>query len=190
MKLLALDMSTSATGWALFENGKLVEHGVLVPKIPGIHKLKYPRKALACIIAMNDAIQELINRTLPDSLVIEEVNRGINRIAQKSLDALHFFVLRSMQGTHQPLLESLVYVDSNGAEGWRPRLGLRLSQADKAENKKTRRKDKKAAVINWKTIAVRWVISKYGLDLSSDNDPGTDGDIADAVCLGHAHLFC
>lgn len=130
----------------------------------------------------------------PDHIIIEEVNRGINRLAQKSLDALHFFVLKELHRIGIGL-DWTSYMDSNGRSGWRPKLGIKLSDTDKKENAAIRKANKKAPrgmkkdVINWKTLAVRHVNTKYKIGLCAKNDPGTDGDIADAICLAEAFFL-
>lgn len=193
MKLLALDLSTSATGYAVFESDKLTSYGVLTPKIVGVSKLRYPIKPLYAILDISEKVIRLIQSEKPDAIVIEEVNRGISRISQKSLDALHFFILDLILKVNEPLLQEVEYMDSNGPKGWRPCLGIQLSDEDKLLNAKIRKEAKRSkvkspAVVNWKTLAVRYVNAKYSLNLSGDLDPGTDGDIADAVALGTAYL--
>lgn len=195
MKLLALDLSTACTGWASFEDGKLKEYGAIKPKVPGISKMKYPEAALMKALSMVDLVLDLICRIKPDQFIIEEVNRGINRISQKTLDGLHFLLLRELRTLGLGNLNNVAYMDSNGRKGWRTILGIGLSASDKDENKRIRarnrskkRKGKKEAVINWKTIAVRYINDLFSLGLSRENDPKTDGDIADAICLGLAYL--
>ena len=194
MKLLALDLSTNATGWAVFEDGKLTSWGLIKPKVKGITKMKYPLAQLMKCRDMSDKVVQLMLETKADEVVIEEVNRGINRIAQKSLDALHFMILDRVYELVGDV-EGVSYMDSNGKakSGWRPILGIRLSDADKKENARIRRQNKKdptqkTDVINWKTLSVRHVNKKYSLGLSPENNPKTDGDIADAICLGEAFL--
>ena len=192
MTYLGLDLSTNSTGWAIIKNDKLYKYGVLKAKVKGISKLKYPWAALYKMLDLAWQIKELVETHNPDLIVIEEVNRGKNRISQKSLDALHFFVLHDLCIIDDSFQNKVVYMDSNGKKGWRGVLGLALSDQDKAENKNIRNANKKSKVkkdvINWKTLSVRYVSNKYGIKLSTDNDPGTDGDIADAICLLDAYI--
>lgn len=193
MKLLALDLSTNASGWAYFESNKLKSYGLIKPSVKGISKMKYPEAPLMKSISMVEQVLELISQKSPDLILIEEVNRGINRIAQKSLDGLHFLLLKELRAWGKGSLEKVAYMDSNGRKGWRPKLGIGLSESDKEENKKIRKENKKLkkgkkAVITWKTLSVRHVNLLFSLGLSKANDPKTDGDIADAICLGLAYL--
>lgn len=190
--VLALDISTSCTGFAVFdrETKKLICSGRIKPTVPGLHKLKYPKAALKTIISMAGKVNDLVMQVNPDRIVIEEVNRGINRIGQKSLDAVHFFVLDRLT---EAQVDSVTYVDSNGKKGWRGMLGLKLSDQDKQVNAEIRLKNKKvkksakAPVIDWKVLAQRYVNVKYGASFNVWENPG-DNDECDAIALGDA--FC
>lgn len=206
MKLLVLDLSTTSTGFATFDmdTNALSEYGSIQPQVSGLHKLKYPYAALSRLLSMTQQVKDLVEKNKPDEIVIEEVNRGINRIAQKSLDALHFFILQHLNGY------TVKYVDSNGKKGWRGALGLELSKEDKEFNKKVRTSAKESAkssaknfnlqedqpttektiqpkVIDWKVLAERYVRKSYKLDFNVQ-ERTEEADICDAICLGHAYL--
>lgn len=193
--VLALDISTSCTGFAIFDRDAktLIRSGRIKPQVPGLHKLKYPKAALLTIIDMSKKVSDLIMEVQPDHLVIEEVNRGINRIGQKSLDACHFFVLSHIYVNHALLLDALTYVDSNGKKGWRGMLGLRLSEQDKQVNAEIRlhnkrvKKSAKAPVIDWKVLAQRFVNAKFKTTFNVWEVTGDDDEV-DAISLGEA--FC
>ncbi len=193
--LLALDLSTNCSGWALYDmkTKHLLKYGILKPKIKGISKMKYPEAPLMKILDMSEKLTQLVKEHNPSHIIIEEVNRGINRIAQKSLDALHFVLLGRLVGDLSYPLKKISYVDSNGSKGWRGKLGMRLSEADKKNNKAIRAANRKAklkkAVINWKTLACRWANAHFEVKLSTNNNPKTDGDIADAVCIGYSYFI-
>ena len=189
MKLLTLDLSTNSTGYAVFEVGskKLLSYGVIKPKVPGLSKLKYPAAALVKIKEISTRVKDLVAAESPDYIVIEEVNRGINRIAQKSLDALHFFVLDYLCLIDKAWVQRVKYMDSNGKTGWRGVLGIKLSDQDKFFNKESRSAGKKAQV-DWKVLAQRYVNSKYKLkfDVKAKTE---EADIVDAIALGTAFLI-
>jgi hypothetical protein len=146
---------------------------------------------LLLTLKLRTFLKDLIAEHSPDVIVIEEVNRGINRIAQKSLDALHFFVLDYLCLLSTDWLDKIVYVDSNGAKGWRGALGLRLSEEDKKFNKDIRNKNKKSklkyAPIDWKVLSQRFVNDKFKLKFDVVNNT-SDADICDAIALGVAFL--
>lgn len=184
--LLALDLSTDCTGWAVFdaESGKLLDSGRIRPKVPGIHKMKYPKAAFFRILDMSKKVGELINKLRPTHIVVEEVNRGINRIGQKSLDALHFFVLQELYLSKTPeYLDVVKYIDSNGNKGWRGALGLKLSKKDKEFNKEARRLKKKELVIDWKVLAQQYVNKEFSKTFDVIQNE-TDADEVDAIALG------
>lgn len=198
MITLCLDLSTNSTGWAIFEDGKLKEYGALKPKVKGISAMKYPEGAYNRIIDISDKVKDLVADKNPDKIVIEEVNRGINRIAQKSLDALHFFVLDRLLLVDPMVFKKLAYCDSNGKKGWRGKLDLKLDEQDKEWNRNAREFNKKNSadikkglkksldIIDWKDLSLRYVNKKFKLNL--DKDEAGHVDIADAIAMG-ASLF-
>lgn len=198
MKLLCLDLSTTCSGWAFYVGDKLKASGAIKPQVKGISKLRYPDAAYARIVDISDKIKNLVAEHEPDKILIEEVNRGINRIAQKSLDALHFFIIDRLMLLDSNLISKIAYIDSNGKRGWRPTLGLKLDDQDKEYNKQARDYNKKYAkdikkgekslkdIIDWKHLSIRHVNKRLKLKLDINNVG--DADIADAICLGLAFL--
>lgn len=188
-KVLALDLSTKCVGWALFcvESKKLLKCGYIKSTEKGLSKLKYPQNALEKILRMTPDVLKLIKIHSPDALVVEEVNRGISRIGQKSLDALHFFILNELRTHYPELLRTLTYIDSNGRKGWRTVLGMKLSEEDKKRNAFIRKSKDKKGIVNWKHLAARYVNDFFKLGLDVDQRE-SDGDIADAICLGVVYL--
>lgn len=179
--VLCLDLSTTSSGWSTFdsEDHSILEYGIIKPKVKGITKMKYPMKQLKRIMSISEQIVELVLEVEPDQLVVEEVNRGINRIAQKSLDALHFMVLGYLLNSHTELIENIKYIDSNGATGWRTRLGLNT----KAYKNTTKNRSQK-----WKKAAEDFIREAYGLEFDVWKIPG-DADICDSIAMGIAYLL-
>lgn len=194
--VLGLDLSTTSTGFALLDmdTKNLLKYGYVVPKIKGISKLKYPRAALARILDLAEKISELVKTYNPDQLIIEEVNRGTNRISQKSLDALHFFVLHYIDRHSPHLIDQLFYYDTDGKVGWRKHLKLVLSEEDKAHNahiktfKSSRKVGKKKPKITKKHLAMRYVQSVYNLTLDIDEKVEYE-DINDAIAMTSSYLI-
>ncbi len=189
--LITLDLSTNSTGYAVFNSKtkKLITYGNLKPKVSGLHKLKYPAAALLKIKDIASKVKDLVAEHDPESIVIEEVNRGINRIAQKSLDALHFFVLDYLTLIDETWITRVRYMDSNGVRGWRGKLELKLSDEDKEHNKKVRKKYAKEEaqkhIVDWKVLAQRYVNAKYGTSFDvKENEE--HADICDAIAMGDA----
>lgn len=193
MTLLALDLSTKNTGWALYKGKKLVNYGYISPKVPGLYKMKYPISGLYKILSVSYDVRELILEKNPDIILFEEVNKGKNRISQKSLDALHYFILEEIRQHAEEMLKNVKYIDSGGRKGWRPILGLALTDEDKEYNKELRTtyKGQKRVIERlkrgWKDISTRYVNGLYGLNLDH-REREYDGDIADAICVAEGYL--
>lgn len=191
--LLALDLSTNSTGFALFNmtNNKLLHYGFLKPQVPGLHKLKYPKAALHKMKDLSAKVRDLIAEHNPDYIVIEEINRGISRLSQKGLDGYHFVLLEYLLILGDEVLDKISYIDSNGPNGWRGELGLKLSAEDKAKNKEIRKLNKKNKLkyspIDWKILACRWVNARYKKEFDVEANTH-DSDICDAICIGAAWL--
>lgn len=196
--LLSLDLSTTCTGYALFDitTKELVAHGFIKPDFRnpikrGIITYTYPRAQIY-------KLRELVNQIMTDEtlklkevkyIVIEEVNRGISRLPQKTLDGYHFMLLNAMDDA---TLDKVRYVDSDGKCGWRSRgtgLSLQLSEQDKLLNKENKKINKKASrghkvpIITQKHLACRLVNKKFNLNLDVDAR-AEDSDMADAIGLG------
>lgn len=193
--LLSLDYSTTGTGWSTFEVGskKLLEYGIIKPKVPLVTKMKYPEKQLKVCLNIAEQLSDLIEKWKPSIIVMEEINRHMNRLAGKTLDGGHFIFYSKIR-EH---LDKIHMIDSDGAIGWRSRkcLSLIMSVADKAHNKEAKKLNKtmakchkKIPIINKKHLAARFVNRHYGLELDVDARK-TDADIADSIGLGHAFLY-
>lgn len=192
--LLSLDLSTTATGWAVFniETKELLTYGALKPKVAGLTKMKYPLQQLKKIQNMVSQIQELISQySNIQAIVIEEVNRHMNRVAGKTLDSLHGLLWDRIESQ----IHLITYIDSDGREGWRTRLKLKLSEADKENNKDRKKTNKKIAkgqtklpIINKKHLACRFVNKKFNLNFDVDLN-ATDNDVVDAIGLGWAAML-
>lgn len=190
-KILTLDLSTTSTGCCVFVNRKFEKSWKICPDasdIPGLSKMRYPEAAYRRILVVTEQVAYWVSEEKPDIILIEEINRGISRIPQKSLDALHFFVLDAIVQIDPSYMSRIVYKDSNGKTGWRGELGLKLSEEDKEYNKKARNHNKnnklQLSIIDWKTLACRYLNGSYGWNL----DPKEDADEADAICLCLAFL--
>ena len=193
--MLCLDLSTTSTGCAIFTKGLFNKSWLIVPMsddIPRLSTMKYPEGAYRRIVFVADQVAKWVEEEKPDIILIEEINRGINRIAQKSLDALHFFVIDYLIKKDPNVLSKIVYMDSNGAKGWRGVLGLKLSEKDKEYNKKTRESNKRSKlkhpIVDWKVLAQQYVNKTFNFDFDVWENP-EDADICDAIALGCAYLI-
>lgn len=197
--LLSLDLSTTCSGFAKLDmdTKALITYGVLKPnfknpKRKGISQFMYPQIQLFKMRELAQQVIDLIDPTV-EKIVIEEINRGKNRLGQKVLDGFHFIVLDRMKESD---LFKVQYFDSDGKDGWRSAKGLalQLSDLDKMINKERRTFNKKLGketrempVITQKTLACRFVNKQFGLHLDDDSD-SSHADIADAIGLGWFYL--
>ena len=196
--ILNLDLSTTATGYSVMEidSKKLLDYGCIKPKVKGISKLVYPMKQLQVCISISEQILELYNNLTQSKkydikfIVIEEINRHKNRLSGKTLDGLH-----AILWYHLDLLCSQIYyMDSDGNSGWRTRLRLRYSEADREFNKDAKKTNKrllkgtpKINPITKKHLAARFVNKVYNTNFDVDLRK-TDADICDSIGLGYAFL--
>jgi len=189
LKTLALDLSTTSTGYALFSDSKLVMYGVIKPINKGLSKLLYPELQIKKIRTVATQVLELIMQINPDHIVVEEINLHKNRIGGKTLDMFHGVLLDRML---EEDLKKVIYIDSDGSKGWRTKLSLRLSEQDKIINKERKAFNKKhrgtkLPIITKKHLAERWVNGRLKMGFDVDKNSG-DNDIVDAIALGCVFL--
>lgn len=197
-KLVSLDLSTTCTGYAIFdiESKSLLEYDILKPKVKGITKMKYPKQQLLKMISLSEQINDLLAEIQPEKIVIEEIAGGAKaRLTQKTLDGFHYILAHFLLIKGWPI-EDIYYYDVSGDKGWRtPDLDLKLTPQDKINNKEHRALNKtlskgntKLPIIGFKHLSCRYANQTFGLDLNVDQNK-TDGDKADAICMGHAFLL-
>ena len=193
-KVLALDLSTK-TGWAFFEDGKLVKHGLIRLSKKIEEYGNYPWSFVYATIELIEKIHnELIIPLFPNTIVVEETNSSKARYTQKILEFLHFRLLSSCVNI-SPSYCPIKYINSSE---WRKVLGLTMSKEQKKNNAKLNKAKKQAegtgtkldkaslgikGKITKKHLSVAYANSTYGLNLKIK-----DNDIADAICLGTAYL--
>lgn len=193
VKRLALDLSTSCTGYAILDakSNALLQYGRLKPSTKGLKDAVYPFGQLRKMEDLSLQIQTLV-AGIEDLgyIVIEEINKGAKsgRLGQKTLDGFHY-VLMTYLKQWAPLIS---FCDSDGATGWRTHFKLNLTKFQKDNNAKARKLNKKIArglkkfpVVSKKDLACQLVNARFGLNLDCQENE-TDGDIADAVGLGLA----
>lgn len=181
MIILGLDLSTSSTGYCIFEikGGKkfLVHHDTIKPKIKGISKMKYPISTYHKMLDIAAKVRDVVAKWEPDKVYIEEVNRGINRKGQKGLDGLHWMVMLYSLMVDVDFLNKLHFVDSNGKTGWRTILGL----------KTTNYKHLKGMSLRWKVAAQDFVNKKYKKQFNVLTQP-SDADMIDSIAMVTSQL--
>ncbi len=189
--LLSLDLSTTCTGWSVFDidNHKLITYGTLKPSTKGLSKMVYPKQQLTKMIDLSFKIRNLIENYKPTHIVIEEIAGSKQRIGQKVLDGLHWIVLMHIQ----EYIDIITYYDVTGHDGWRTNLNLKLTESDKLANKEAKKMNKDLApesrlpVYDAKDLACRYANETFNLTL----DPQVnqyDADVGDSVSMGSAYI--
>lgn len=125
MKVLSFDLSTK-TGWALFENKKLIAYGQLKTSMVGDESSpEYPQNFIDMAYKMGQEVKKQIVSAQPEYIVTEETNKGKNRYSQKQLEFIHFAVnILSNFKIH--------YMDTSE---WRSLLGITLDKGQRKDNR-------------------------------------------------------
>lgn len=177
MRILALDLSTK-TGWSCFDDGKLVDSGTLfkveirdfnVNKHPNLSS-HYPRNIADAAKEVAAHVAHLVVDVAPDIVIVENSVRGRNRHTQRFIEWMHLYTLLALDF-------NVKYMDPSE---WRKIVDLRLSKADKDNNKAVKKKEKRGKITR-KHLSVRFSNEKFGKSLKIK-----DNDEADAICLGYA----
>ena len=189
--LIALDYSTTSTGYAIFEINppRLVDYGLIKPNLKAVKGTAYPETQLLKMLDIGEKVLNLIENYNPDLIVIEEVTGGKQRLGQKVLNGGHFILLNILRD----YLPNIRYYDVSGKNGWRTHLQMRYSETDKLHNKEAKKlnpslgRGQKLPKITHKTLACRYANRHYNTDLDETRKK-TDEDMADAICLGASFL--
>jgi hypothetical protein len=199
MKVLAVDASTHS-GWALLEGEigdvkpALVAKGLIENDKPVTGFGNFPECYVWASTSMADKLMALVQELKPDMVVIEEVNLGKSRYAQKLLDGIHYWFLRQLQADYQ---DKVIYISSSI---WRQTLDLRLDSEQRRNNAKLAKAKKlvKETGISIaaakKKLGIKGKITKKHLAVNRVNEVYELGfkvkhnDTAEAICLGMAYF--
>ena len=198
-RILALDLSTSRTGLALFVREepipKLVEYAVVEHDDVIASYGAYPFSFVTALSLMADRVTARVEQLRPDIVVIEETNSSKARYTQKALEMLHCLVLQRLQRLGYTS-ETVKYI-STGV--WRKAAGIELTKEQKKQNTRLSAAKRRAKMrgekldkaelgivgkVTKKHIAVTAVNLKFGLTLKKK-----DNDIAEAILLGLAYAL-
>lgn len=138
--LIALDESTTCTGYAVFEDDKLIKHGIFSFK---------NKDVLERVSLIMEEIEKLVNIYKPNDMIIEDVQITMNATTAKSLLGLQFMI---EVYAHRNNIHCKTYRTTK----WRKILGLSNSRT-------LDRKAKKQETINY-------VKEKYGINILKDDE--------------------
>jgi D-alanyl-D-alanine carboxypeptidase len=179
MKILSLDIS-SKSGWAIHNGDQLIDYGLIRVEIKDFNVNKdvnkspeYPYNLLDAANEMGQRLLDIVLKTQPDKIVIENTVKGRNRHTQRLLEWMHKEITENLRSKNI----KFYYLDPSE---WRSILEIKLSNEDKKNNKLVK-SGKKRGKITKKHLSVRAANDLYSLNLKIK-----DNDIADAICLGRA----
>lgn len=158
MRTLCIDQAARLSGFAVFEDNKLIEWGTVEPRpksLTGGPRLKY----------IYEKFEEIVDRVKPDQMVIEDPVGGQEDNRGPKANWKTMFVLANVYGVLE-LLAAIkgVPIDSVSPSSWQYTCGIH----------KRDRSSRKAG-------AEAFVEKQYGV-------AGTAQDIYDAICIGHHYL--
>lgn len=115
MKVLALDLSTKSTGWAVFENKKLIDSGCITASSTNV---------LNRISKITDELRIIYDRYLPDDIIVEEVLPEDVRHNQQVFKALMYMQAAVALEFNKSGKKLNFYVSSE----WRKKCGIRTGR--------------------------------------------------------------
>ena len=144
-RLISIDSSSSKTGWALFENAKYKESGVINLDTNECKK-KYKGNSDKRIEDMCLDIINLLKEIKPDIIVIEKLNVGRNMVAVRALSkvigAIYCY----------SILNDCFYYEIQPSQ-WRSKLGMQSSKRKREE---------------YKQLSIDYVKENFNKDVSDD----------------------
>lgn len=175
MVILGLDLSTH-TGYALIKHNQLIEYGILnVPRPTQSIPFESYIDVLHAKMIASQVIQ-IVKKTKPDYIYIEQTNIGKSRGTQKLLEFIHCMVLQTIAAQYKNTKNTnyVVYIDSSR---WRQLLQIKLNKEQRKHNMAVKQKLKRGR-LTAKHLTVYWANKTYNLSLKLK-----DNDIADAIAL-------
>jgi Holliday junction resolvasome RuvABC endonuclease subunit len=161
-KFIALDQSTTTTGYAIFEDLKLIESGVFWSKDKDI------------LIRIEDMYLQLHGKMKEHELkqfIFEDTFKKLNINVSKHLAFLQGAIM-GLAFVHDYAFN--IYMPS----AWRSLLGFKKKSKNNPQPEFKTNRDYQ------KHLAIEFANKMYGLSLGSDED-----DRAEAICMGHAFMI-
>lgn len=141
-KLLSLDVSSTSTGWAYFENCEYIKSGTLT-----FNTKEYKGQSDKRLEAMCLSIIDLLRSVCPDIIVIEKLNVGRNinttRILSKITGVIYGYSI---------LVDDCFYFEIQPSQ-WRSQLGMQSSKLKREE---------------FKQLAIDYIKDRYGKVVCDD----------------------
>lgn len=158
MKILSLDLSTKSSGWAIFEDTKLIDYGCITSSSTDLIKR---------IQIMTDSIKEILEKYNDiNKIVAEEVRPqggfGAGNIqTHRALMWLQAGIAFMLHNNFKKLTLDFIYPSS-----WRANCGIKQGRGTKRESQKE--------------LDIQFVKDKFNINVNDD--------IADAIGIGYAQV--
>ena len=154
MKILSLDLSTKSSGWAIFTEGELNNHGCIKSASTDL---------IRRIHVMMDSIDEILRKDNRDKIIVEEVRpeggHGVGNIqthrALMWLQAALAFLIHDKY-------DNKIQIEYIYPSSWRAKCGIKNGRGIKRTT--------------LKEADIAFVKAKYGIEVNDDE--------ADAICIG------
>ena len=157
MKLLSLDLSTKSSGWAIFADGDLKNHGCITSSSTDLIKR---------IHIMADAIDEILQNNEIDKIIVEEVRPdGVYGISNQKTHKALMYLQAALEFLIHDKYNKKVIIEYIYPSSWRAAIGI-----------KTGRGVKRTSL---KEADIAFVEEMFGITVNDDE--------ADAICIGFAH---
>lgn len=145
MNILALDLSTKSSGWAIFEDGELKSHGCITASSTDLIKRIYK---------MKDELNKIINDNNINKIITEEVRPeggyGVGNLkTHRALMWLQAAIAFMIFDNHNSIEIDYIYPSS-----WRATLGIKNGRGIKR--------------MTLKEADIEYVYNKYGIKVNDD----------------------
>lgn len=145
MNILALDLSTHSSGWAIFNNGQLINWGSITSSSTDLIKRIY---------IMRDGIKEILSKIKIDKIIVEEVRPedgyGVgNQKTHKALMWLQAAIVFLIYDFNKDIEIKYIYPSS-----WRAKIGIKNGRGIKRNS--------------LKEADIEYVKEKYNIDVNDD----------------------
>lgn len=141
MRILALDLSSKSTGWAIFDNNNLIQYGCIIQN---------STDSLLRIINITKEIENIYLQYKPDKIVCEDIIPSEVGHNQQVFKVLHYLQAAVVLMLHNYKQTVEFYVSSE----WRKKCGIKTGRGI------TRDMVKQADI--------KFVKDKYNLDVNDD----------------------
>jgi len=200
-RYISLDISTN-TGYAIFDNDKLLDYGVFTRKVKNykadVKSYKdfpecYPDNFLETIDTITAECMRIIQNNQIDLVIIEHPELGKQRLSQRLLEWTHLTLVRALKNENTPFKYILVsdwrslvkcylkYWPEHQTWNKEVRKAKAKATPTKKGNKIPKIDGKRVSATNQKKLSILIANQHYLINVKDNN-------IADAINIGRAYI--